>query len=158
MSRLILFLAGIVCCFRCAAQPGNQTVLGHPDSLRSTILKETRKFYIHVPAGATGPAAAKKRYPVVYLFDADAQFAAATSMIQYLSTNYNTLCPEMIVVGILHADRRKDLTPTHVTADPPFLAAGAGKTTGGAKHLLRSSNRNCCPTSTSATRPNPAKY
>jgi predicted alpha/beta superfamily hydrolase len=136
MSRLILFLAGIVCCFRCAAQPGNQTVLGHPDSLRSTILKETRKFYIHVPAGATGPAAAKKRYPVVYLFDADAQFAAATSMIQYLSTNYNTLCPEMIVVGILHADRRKDLTPTHVTADPPFLAAGAGKTTGGGEAFI----------------------
>lgn len=72
MSRFILFPAGIVCCFRFVAQPGNQTVLGHTDSLRSTILKETRKFYIHVPAGATGPTAAPKRYPVVYLFDADA--------------------------------------------------------------------------------------
>jgi predicted alpha/beta superfamily hydrolase len=135
MNRFILFLAGVFCWFRCAAQPGNQTVIGHTDSLRSTILQESRKFYVHVPAGAAGPAA-QKRYPVVYLFDADAQFAAATSMIQYLSTNYNTLCPEMIVVGLLHPDRRKDLTPTHVAADPPFWAAGTSKTTGGGEPFI----------------------
>jgi len=136
MNRFILFLAGIVCCFRGAAQPGNQLVLGHPDSLRSTILQENRKFYVHVPASAASPAAAKKRYPVVYLFDADAQFAAATSMMQYLSTNYNTLCPEMIVVGLLHADRRKELTPTHMTADPPFGPAGSSKTSGGGEAFI----------------------
>jgi predicted alpha/beta superfamily hydrolase len=72
----------------------------------------------------------------MYLFDADAQFAAATSMMQYLSTNYNTLCPQMIVVGLLHPDRRKDLTPTHVTTDPPFWAAGANKTTGGGEPFI----------------------
>jgi predicted alpha/beta superfamily hydrolase len=93
-------------------------------------LREKRRFYVQVPPAA-GKEAAKKRYPVVYLFDADAQFASAASMIQYLSTNYNTRCPEMIVVGILHPDRRKDLIPTHVAADPPFWAPGASKTTGG---------------------------
>ena len=123
--------------FSCTAQPGPQTVLGRTDSLRSTILHETRTFYVHVPAGAAGPGAATKRYPVVYLFDGDAQFAAATSMIQFLSTNYNTVCPEMIVVGILHPDRRKDLTPTHVTADPPYWPAGASRTTGGGRSLHR---------------------
>ena len=73
-----------------------------------------------MPARTAGQATATQRYPVVYLFDADAQFAAATSMIQYLSTHYNTLCPEMIVVGTLHPDRRKDLTSTHVATDPLF--------------------------------------
>ncbi|OGX91801.1 alpha/beta hydrolase [Hymenobacter coccineus] len=136
MNQFILFLLGVLVCFHSAAQPGNQTVLGHPDSLRSTILKENRKFYVHVPAGASGPAAAAQRYPVVYLFDADAQFAAATSMIQHLSTHYNTLCPEMIVVGLLHPDRRKDLTPTHVATDPPFSTAGANKTTGGGEQFI----------------------
>jgi predicted alpha/beta superfamily hydrolase len=136
MHRFLLFLLGVLLGLPGAAQPGNQTLLGRPDSLRSTILQENRKFYVHVPAAAVGQQGAPKRYPVVYLFDADAQFATATSMIQYLSTNYNTLCPEMIVVGILHADRRKDLTPTHVTADPPFLAAGAGKTTGGGEAFI----------------------
>ncbi|WP_324676968.1 alpha/beta hydrolase [Hymenobacter sp. GOD-10R] len=135
MKQFILFLSCVFLFFHCAAQPGNQTVLGKTHSIQSNILKENRKFYIHLPTGASGKGAAKKRYPVVYLFDADAQFAAATSMIQYLSTNYNTLCPEMIVVGILHPDRRKDLTPTYV-ADPPFWAPGSSKTTGGGKPFI----------------------
>jgi predicted alpha/beta superfamily hydrolase len=145
MNRVLLFLSGVLCGFYAAAQPGNQTVLGQPDSLRSTILQETRKFYVHVPASATGPQGATKRYPVLYLFDADAQFAAATSMMQYLSTNYNTRCPEMIVVGILHPDRRKDLTPTHVTADPPFWAPGASKTTGGGEPFIAFIERELLP-------------
>lgn len=136
MQRVSLFLLGAFLGFPCAAQPGNQTVLGQTDSLKSTILQETRRFYVHVPAGASGSEAVKKRYPVVYLFDADAQFAAATSMIQYLSTNYNTLCPEMVVVGLLHSDRRKDLTPTHVAADPPFWGPGTSKTTGGGERFI----------------------
>jgi predicted alpha/beta superfamily hydrolase len=135
MNRFILFLLGVFGCFPGAAQPGNQMVLGHLDSLRSAILQENRKFYVHVPTSTAGQAATQ-RYPVVYLFDADAQFATAASMIQYLSTNYNTLCPQMIVVGLLHPDRRKDLTPTHVAADPPFWAAGASKTTGGGEPFI----------------------
>jgi predicted alpha/beta superfamily hydrolase len=42
----------------------------------------------------------------------------------------------MIVVGILHSDRRKDLTPTHVRLDPPFWAAGASKTSGGGESFI----------------------
>jgi predicted alpha/beta superfamily hydrolase len=136
MNRFLLSLLSVYCWFPCVAQPGNQLVLGHMDSLQSTILKESRKFYVHLPARTAGPAAATKRYPVVYLFDADAQFATAVSMTQYLSTNYNTLCPEMIVVGILHPDRRKELTPTHVSADPPFWPAGASKTSGGGEAFI----------------------
>jgi predicted alpha/beta superfamily hydrolase len=144
MKRLLLFLSAAFIGFRCDAQPGNQIVLGKVDSLQSTLLHETRKFYIHVPAGASGREAANRRYPVVYLFDADAQFAAATSMMQYLSTNYNALCPEMIVVGILHPDRRKDLTPTHVVA-PPFWAPGSGQTTGGGERFIAFLERELMP-------------
>jgi predicted alpha/beta superfamily hydrolase len=136
MKQLLLFLASVLLFFPSAAQPGNQLVLGKTDSIHSSVLQEKRRFYVHVPTSAAGKEAATKRYPVMYLFDADAQFAAATSLMQYLSTNYNTICPEMIVVGILHSDRRKDLTPTHVRADPPFLAAGAGKTSGGGESFI----------------------
>jgi predicted alpha/beta superfamily hydrolase len=136
MKHLLLFLSIVCLFFQCDAQPGNQLVIGKTDSIQSNILKEKRVFYIHVPTSAAGKDAANKRYPVVYLFDADAQFAAATSMIQYLSTNYNAVCPEMIVVGILHKDRRKDLTPTHVGADPPFWAPGSSKTTGGGEPFI----------------------
>ena len=136
MKHFILFLSAVFLSFQCDAQPGNQLVMGKTDSIQSKLLKEERKFYVHLPNMASGKEAAQKRYPVVYLFDADAQFASATSMIQYLSTNYNTICPEMIVVGILHSDRRKDLTPTHVTADPPFWAPGSSKTTGGGEQFI----------------------
>lgn len=141
---LFFFLSGVCVGFPGAAQPGNQTVLGHADSLRSAILHETRRFYVHLPAGATDPGAAPKRYPVVYLFDADAQFAAAASMVQHLSTHHNTLCPEMIVVGILHPDRRKDLTPTHVAA-PPFWAPSAGQTSGGGEAFIAFLERELLP-------------
>jgi predicted alpha/beta superfamily hydrolase len=136
MKQLILFLTIVLLSFSCAAQPGNQLVLGKTDSIQSNLLQEKGRFYVHVPTSAAGKQAANKRYPVVYLFDADAQFAAATSIMQYLSTNYNTVCPEMIVVGILHSDRRKDLTPTYVRADPPFWTAGASKTSGGGESFI----------------------
>ena len=42
----------------------------------------------------------------------------------------------MIVVGILHTDRRKDLTPTHVTSDVPFLDSISGKSTGGGEQFI----------------------
>ena len=136
MKQLLLFLACVVVFLPCAAQPGNQLVLGKTDSIQSTLLKEKRTFYVHVPTSAAGKKGAKKRYPVVYLFDADAQFASTVSMLQYLSTNYNTRCPEMIVVGILHSDRRKELTPTRVASDPPFWPLGARKTSGGGEPFI----------------------
>ena len=136
MKHFILFFLSVFLIFRVEAQPGNQLVIGKTDSIQSKILREKRRFYVHVPTSASGKEAAQKRYPVVYLFDADAQFASTSSMIQYFSTHYNTLCPEMIVVGILHPDRRKDLTPTHVAADPPFWAPGASKTTGGGEQFI----------------------
>jgi predicted alpha/beta superfamily hydrolase len=136
MKQLLLLLSCVVAFFPSAAQPGNQLVLGKKDSIQSTLLKEKRKFYVHVPTSAKGKKATKKRYPVVYLFDADAQFASTTSMLQYLSTNYNTVCPEMIVVGILHSNRRKDLTPTHAPSTPSFWALGANRTTGGGESFI----------------------
>ncbi len=57
-------------------------------------------------------------------------------MIQYLSTNYNSVWPEIIVVGILHTDRRKDLTPTHVASDLPFVDSVYGKSTGGGEQFI----------------------
>ncbi|UOQ69067.1 hypothetical protein [Hymenobacter volaticus] len=142
MKQFLLFLSAVFIFLPGAAQPGNQLVLGQTDSIQSTLLREKRKFYVHVPTAASGKEAAKKRYPVVYLLDADAQFASTTSMLQYLSTNYNTVCPEMIVVGLLHPDRRKDLTPTHVTTDPPFWAPGTSKTSGEANPSFRLLKRN----------------
>jgi hypothetical protein len=56
---------------------------------------------------------AKRSYPVVYLLDGTDHFSSVVGMIEQLSTvNGNTICPEMIVVGIPTTNRLRDLTPT----------------------------------------------
>lgn len=136
MRYLLLLISCVVLCFNSKAQPGNQIVIGTTDSIQSKILNQNRKFYVHIPNGNAGKKVVKKRYPVVYLFDADAQFASTASMIQYLSTNYNSVLPEMIVIGILHPDRTKDLTPTHVASDLPIIDSVSGKSTGGSEQFI----------------------
>ena len=55
---------------------------------------------------------------------------------QLSSVNGNTICPEMIVVGIPNTDRTRDLTPTHVNADPPFMDSNFTKTSGGGEKFI----------------------
>lgn len=117
------------------AQKDNQVTIGTIDSIQSKILKEQRKIWIYLPN--SGQADSKQRYPVVYLLDGDAHFYSVVGMIQQLSqVNGNTICPEMIVVGIPNTDRTRDLTPTHVDADPPFMDSAFSKTSGGGERFV----------------------
>ncbi|GAB2600426.1 alpha/beta hydrolase-fold protein [Spirosoma areae] len=96
-----------------SAQSTNQIVIGQIDSLQSNILNEKRKVWVHVPDSYQNGVYAKRRYPVVYLLDGTAHFSSVVGMIEQLSTvNGNTICPEMIVVGIPNTNRLRDLTPT----------------------------------------------
>ena len=91
----------------------NNIVIGHIDSLASKILNEKRKIWVHLPDSYQNGVYAKRRYPVVYLLDGDSHFPSVVGMIHQLSTvNGNTICPEMIVVGIPNTNRLRDLTPT----------------------------------------------
>ncbi len=100
------------------AQTGNKVIIGTIDSIQSKILNEQRKIWVYVPNNGSGDASSMQRYPVVYLLDGDAHFYSVVGMIQQLSqVNGNTICPEMIVVGIPNTDRNRDLTPTHTAVD-----------------------------------------
>jgi predicted alpha/beta superfamily hydrolase len=69
--------------------------------------------------------------------DGDGHFSSVVGMIQQLSTiNGNTMCPKMIIVGIPNTDRTRDLTPTHIDADPPFLDSTFSKTSGGGENFI----------------------
>ncbi|GAB3690611.1 alpha/beta hydrolase-fold protein [Spirosoma flavus] len=95
------------------AQPTQQIVIGKIDSLTSKVLHETRKLWVHVPDSYKQEGISKRRYPVVYLLDGESHFPSVVGMIHQLSTvNGNTICPEMIVVGIANTNRLRDLTPT----------------------------------------------
>lgn len=99
----------------------DRIVMGKADSLYSTILQENRNIWVYHPNEEGNEKYEKQIYPVVYLLDGEVEnFNAVVTMIQQLSfVNGNTVCPEMIVVGIRNTDRLRDLTPTHMNAQPP---------------------------------------
>jgi predicted alpha/beta superfamily hydrolase len=119
------------------AQTDNKIIIGKIDSIQSNILNENRKIWVYVPGEGALDIYAKKRYPVVYLLDGDGHFSSVVGMIQQLSTvNGNMICPEMIVVAIPNTDRTRDLTPTHIEVDPPYMDSASSKTSGGGEKFI----------------------
>ncbi len=137
MKLFVFSISFFALFFDSKAQTDNKIVIGTIDSIQSTILNEKRKIWMYVPSNGIMDIYAKQRYPVVYLLDGDAHFFSVAGMIQQLSTvNGNTICPEMIVVGIPNTDRTRDLTPTHVGVDPLYLDSAFSKTSGGGEKFI----------------------
>ena len=91
----------------------NQIIIGHIDSLKSDILGETRKIWVHLPINYQEG----KKYPVLYLLDGNGHFHSVTGLIKQLSTNGTVILPEMIVIAIPNTNRSRDLIPTKVDVD-----------------------------------------
>ena len=75
-------------------------------TINSKILKEERTAWVYNP----GNKKENKTYPVIYVLDGASHFKSVVAMVEYLSGA--NVIPPMIVVGILHPKRMKDLTPT----------------------------------------------
>jgi len=111
------------------AQTSNSVNIGAIDSIHSKVLNEQRKIWVHLPPSASWDK--KKKYPVVYVLDAEKCFTSVVGMIDYLSSvNGNDICPEMVVVGIPNTNRTRDLTPTRVTSGL-FINDDMAKNSGG---------------------------
>jgi len=76
-------------------------------TVHSKVLDEDRTVVVQLPASYEH---SEERYPVLYLTDAEAQFEQTASSAAFLS-RANRI-PELIVVGIVNTNRRRDLTPT----------------------------------------------
>src|SRR5262249_19525919 len=100
-NKIPFALALFAFTFANAQRVENNTIaIGKVDSLFSQSLNEKRKIWVYVPG--SNPTVSTIRYPVVYLLDAESHFASVVGMIQELSeANGNTVCPKMIVVGII---------------------------------------------------------
>ncbi|HEX2533307.1 MAG TPA: alpha/beta hydrolase-fold protein [Chitinophagaceae bacterium] len=120
-------------------QKDNRITIGTVDTVSSAILKEQRKILVYVPSRGGAPVDTAQRFPVLYLLDGDAHFASVVGMIQQLSqVNSNTVCPEMIVVGISNTNRTRDLTPTRLGDDPylKYLSPAIKTASGGGEAFL----------------------
>jgi len=113
----------------------NRITIGEIEQVKSETLDELRDIWVHLPSSAKEPGNQNKKYPVLYLLDGDAHFYSVTGIIRQLSSvNGNSICPEMIVVGIPNTDRFRDLSPTHV--DVIFGDSTMAQSSGGGGRFL----------------------
>lgn len=75
--------------------------------LPSKILGETRTVFVSLPESYARGA---RRYPVLYLTDAQWQFEHTRAAASFLARN--GLIPEIIVIGVTNTDRTRDLYAT----------------------------------------------
>ncbi len=105
-----------------AVQPNAPLVqFGEARILHSKILKEDRPYWIYLPQSYKKDVSAKRKYPVLYLLDAESHFPWASEEVQYMADCLQI--PELIVVAIPNTDRNRDLTPAH---DPVVPSSGGG--------------------------------
>jgi predicted alpha/beta superfamily hydrolase len=125
MRRTLLLLVA----FLVVGSPATAQVplnLGEVFALASKVLGEERKVVVWTPPDYASSA---RRYPVLYLTDAERQFGHSVTTIEFLSRNGRM--PAAIVVGIFNVARTRDLTP--YTANEPDVdrrlpaAGGADK-------------------------------
>lgn len=88
------------------AQERKEIITADVVSFKSKMLKEERTAWVYNP----GNKKESTIYPVIYVLDGETHFKSVVAMVEYLS-NANVI-PQMIVVGILHKSRMRDLTPT----------------------------------------------
>ncbi len=98
------------------APAGVPVLAGQKVTLPSKVLGEERTLWVSVPDAYARTA---RRYPVLYLTDAEAQFEHTTATAAFLARN--GFMPEVIVVGIQNTDRTRDLSSSR---DPEFPTSG----------------------------------
>lgn len=127
--RSLLILISLCFHFCATAQfsqnQDKQIVIGTVDSLFSEVLNEQREIWVHLPEDMDD----SKKYPVIFLLDAPAQFYATTGLLKLL-TKWNV--PKSILVGIKNTDRTRDQTPTNVA----FQRGHESPTSGGAANFV----------------------
>jgi predicted alpha/beta superfamily hydrolase len=95
--------------------------------IHSRVLNQDRQIYIHVPK--LDSADVNKALPVLYLLDGENHFHILSAYIEYL--RHWHIIPPMIIVGIVSADRMKDLTPNHSLTNFDGKVDSNYKTSGG---------------------------
>lgn len=82
----------------------------------SNILNENRSYWISLPDSYFNTDSSYKQYPVLVLLDGNVHFKSISGIVNYMSTDLyrSWKIPEMIVVGIINVDRRRDYTPDKV--------------------------------------------
>lgn len=130
------FILPIPKCLVAQTDPPFKPISADIIRLSSKVLGEDRKAYIYVPP--VDSLLPNKRYPVLFVLDADNHFSLVAEYCRYLSRRDVNVVPEMIIVGIPNTNRTRDLTPTHsildyegkpdTSSNSRFRSSGGGNT------------------------------
>lgn len=92
-------------------------------SIDSRIFKGKRTVWVYSPGNKNEVGT----YPVIYVLDGEIHFRSVVAMVEHLCSA--NIIPPMIIVGILHPNRMKDLTPTigDIVADSLGERSGGGE-------------------------------
>lgn len=116
---------------------GQQDIsIGHKVKLHSKVLDMDRELWIGLPKSYGDSLYAPKEYPVLYFFDGDTHFENLVAQRNWLSRNLYAALPEFILVGIVHRDRTRELTPTAMETPEEWKRADFS-TSGGNAELMR---------------------
>ncbi len=98
------------------SQDTESIILGTKHMLHSNILNEAREYWISLPDSYDEEQSSHKRYPVLMILDGNVHFKSIAGVVNYHSSDaYRSWkIPEMIVVGVMNVDRRRDYTPDKV--------------------------------------------
>jgi len=117
-------------------------VAGKIITLHSTELNENRTLLVYLPDNYE--MMEEKKYPVLYLLDAENHFFHVTGIVQFLSSSWTM--PQMIVVGLINVNRDRDFTPVWIPNS---------RLSGGADRFLDFLEKECFPAVESRYRTEP---
>ncbi len=104
--RLLLLFTLLISLQVSAQSNPKSLVIGEQHIIQSTYLKEDRTLNVYLPAYYDS----SKTYPVLYVLDGglDEDFMHIAGLTQFHNMMFGL--PDMIVVGIVNVDRRRDFT------------------------------------------------
>jgi predicted alpha/beta superfamily hydrolase len=139
-STFIFFIVALFFSLQGIAQKAEpiKSEQGEVVMIHSGILNEDRRILIYTPKDSANP---EKKYPVIYVLDADNHFAQIVEYSKYLSRQDVSVIPPLIVVGITNTDRSRDLTPSHsivnYSGKPDTTSNSPYKNSGGNEHFFQ---------------------
>ncbi|QJD94970.1 alpha/beta hydrolase [Mucilaginibacter robiniae] len=117
-----LFALLLVCGYA-QAQDNSPFNTGFEETIPSKILGQQRKIWIHIPKSNGGTKVkGRGNYAVVYVLDGSENFNTVVTITEHMEES--SLCPPMIVVGIVPVERLSELTTSTDKELPEVVGNG----------------------------------
>jgi len=113
--RLLATMGLLLLAVSQVAATDDTMVVGRRHTIHSTLMDEDREYWISLPSSYSDSPDSYRTYPVLYVTDGEAYLPSVSGIVHFLSSEsvYTFQIPELIIVGLSHPNRVRDLLPTH---------------------------------------------